>query len=176
MLKGFERLKSNKESFFRLYRNFVDYAINQLTDSAFKLWISLLASAHDFEGDSKGQVEVTVSGIKERFGWSRGKASYTLSDLLKKKFAKRVKRGLYHLPQTLQEVQSIEHTESENSQSIEQKVQSTEHLVQSDESPRRNPLSYKDDLSFTSSGLSEDDEDLGKQIEEIFGADFKEDK
>lgn len=176
MAKGFERLKSDKkESFFRLYREFVGYAIDQLTDQEFKLWICLLTSAHDFGEKSKGKLEVTLSQIKSRFIWSQGKTSYTLNGLLKKNFAKRIKRGLYHFPQTLSEVQSLELTKDRNVQDNERKVQSDEHFVRNNEFPRHDSLSYKDNLSSSVIVSKETKEDLAEDVEEILGAaDFEE--
>ena len=98
MMEGFDRLKS--QSWVRINRDLIDHAIDKLNDAEFKLWIALRGSAYDFEGSNIGQVSTTVASIINRFNWAQGKSSQTLSCLIRKRFIKRLKRGLYYVSRT----------------------------------------------------------------------------
>lgn len=173
MAKGFERL-SKAKGFFTLHRDLVDCAIDCLNDPEFKLWVVLATSSNDFRTPTKGMIEVTISQIRERLIWSQGKSSDTFRRLREKSFAKRIKRGLYYIVQTLAEVQSSELPPRKEVQNDEPQIQPSEHFTHSNELSRHEQQSYKDDLSFTSNSPSQEDKDLAKEIEEIFGSDFKE--
>lgn len=139
MKEGFERLKS--KNWFKHSRELLDYALDKLADSEFKLWVGLRGAAFDFEGPNIGQVRVTVALINRRLNWSQGKSSKTLSGLLQKNFVRQIKRGLYYVSQTLSEVQNNEHLLV---QIDEHKVHSNEVNIQLGEPESFKSQSYKD--------------------------------
>src|SRR3989344_4109345 len=146
MAEGFDRLKS--QNWVRINRDFIGYAIDELNDAEFKLWVSLKGIAYDFQGKSIGQAGITLALIEKRFGWSQGKSSETLSGLIKKRFVKRIKRGHYYISQTFEEVQNPEHSDVRTD---EHNVHSSEVYVRHNEQSSLTPQSFKDKESFTSS-------------------------
>jgi len=163
MREGFDRLKT--KYWVRIDREIINYAIDELCDAEFKLWIALRGSAYDFEGSNIGQVSTTVASIRNRFNWAQGKSSQTLSCLIRKRFIKRLKRGLYYVSRTYAEVHNNELSPIQIS---EYKVHSNELKVQDNEQNSFKSQSYKDKESFASSppeNLSDDElERIWKEI------------
>ena len=168
MMEGFDRLKS--QSWVRINRDLIDHAIDKLNDAEFKLWILLKGIAHDFQGKSIGQAEITLALIKKRTGWSQGKSSETLSGLIKKCFVKRIKRGHYHIPQTLEEVQNPKHS---GVHSHEHNVQLSEVHVHPNEQSSLTPQSYKDKESYISQSKELPPEELERICDELFKEDLE---
>lgn len=168
MTEGFDRLKL--QNWVRINRDLIGYAIDELNDAEFKLWVSLKGIAHDFQGKSIGHVRVTLALIEKRFGWSQGKSSETLSGLIEKGFVKRFKRGYYYISQTLEEVQNTEHSDVHT---YEHNVHSSEVYVRHNEQSSLAPQSFKDKKSYISKSKELPPEELERIWEEICKEDLK---